>query len=212
MCYLKKAFLPLVLVLPLLALGACSTNPATGKQSFTAFMSEKKEKEVGATEHPKIVKQFGGVYEDINLRLYVAGIGAKLVKFSELPNLKYTFTILNDEKVNAFALPGGYVYVTRGLLAIVADEAEMAGVLAHEIGHITARHSSQRYSATMATNIVLQILGVIGSVAGGRLRGPVSLRLLARRPPCKVIHANRNWNPTCSGYVTSAVPDMILTP
>ena len=212
MHFFKRAFLSFVLVGPLFALGACSVNPATGKQSFTAFMSEEKEKEVGASEHPKIVEQFGGVYEYSNLGFYVARVGAKLAQFSELPNLGYTFTILNDEKVNAFALPGGYVYITRGLLAIVADEAEMAGVLAHEIGHITARHSSQRYSATMATNIVLQILGVIGSVAGGRLRGPVSLRLLARRPPCKVIHANRNWNPTCSGYVTSAVPDMILTP
>jgi predicted Zn-dependent protease len=166
MRYYKKSCLPLVLVLPLLALGACSTNPATGEQSFTAFMSEKKEKEVGATEHPKILKQFGGVYEDAKLGFYVSRIGAKLAQFSELPNLKYTFTILNDKKVNAFALPGGYVYVTRGLLAIVANEAEMAGVLAHEIGHITARHSSQRYSATMATNIGLQILGAIGSAAG----------------------------------------------
>jgi predicted Zn-dependent protease len=155
-----------MLVLPLLALGACSANPATGKQSFTAFMSEKKEKKIGATKHPKIVEQYGGVYEDVNLSSYVARIGAKIAQFSELPNLSYTFTILNDEKVNAFALPGGYVYITRGLLAIVDDEAEMAGVLAHEIGHITARHSSQRYSATMATNIGLQILGIIGSIAG----------------------------------------------
>jgi len=166
MHYFKKAFLSLVLIGPMLVLGACSVNPATGKKSFTAFMSEEKEKQVGASEHPKIIEQFGGVYEDSNLGFYVARVGAKLAQFSELPDLGYTFTILNDEKVNAFALPGGYVYITRGLLAIVADEAEMAGVLAHEIGHITARHSSQRYSATVATNIGLQILGVIGSVAG----------------------------------------------
>jgi len=166
MHYFNKLFFILALIVSLLTVGACSTNPATGRQSFTAFMSVEKEKEVGATEHPKIVKQFGGIYQDKNLNSYVARIGAKLAQFSELPTMKYTFTILNDEKVNAFALPGGYVYVTRGLLAIVANEAEMAGVLAHEIGHITARHSSQRYSASKATNIGLQILGAIGSIAG----------------------------------------------
>ncbi len=163
---IKKILLGFILTLPLLGLGACSVNPATGKSSFTAFMSPEKEKEVGAKEHPKIIEQFGGVYDDAELGFYVARVGANLARFSEMPDLEYTFTILNDEKVNAFAVPGGYVYITRGLLAIAADEAEMAGVLAHEIGHITARHTAQRYSATMATNIGLQVLGVLGSVAG----------------------------------------------
>lgn len=169
MRFLRKILVPVLLVAPLLALGACSVNPATGEQSFTAFMSPEKEKSVGASEHPKILEQFGGVYEDSanpDLGFYVARIGAKLAKHAELPNLDYTFTILNDEKVNAFALPGGYVYITRGLLAITANEAEMAGVLAHEIGHITARHTAQRYSAAMATNIGLQVLSVLGSAAG----------------------------------------------
>jgi len=163
---IKKFLIAVALTAPLLGLGACSVNPATGKQSFTAFMSPEKEREVGAKEHPKIIEQFGGVYDVPALGFYVARIGAKLAGYSELPDLDYTFTILNDEKVNAFAVPGGYVYITRGLLAIASDEAEMAGVLAHEIGHLTARHTAQRYSATMATNIGLQVLGVLGSVAG----------------------------------------------
>ena len=163
---IKKILLSLVLTLPLFGVGACSVNPATGKSSFTAFMSPEKEKEVGAKEHPKIIEQFGGVYDEPELGFYVARVGPSLARFSEMPDLDYTFTILNDEKVNAFAVPGGYVYITRGLLAIATDEAEMAGVLAHEIGHITARHTAQRYSATMATNIGLQVLGVLGSVAG----------------------------------------------
>lgn len=163
---LKKSLFVLALSVPLLGLGACSVNPATGKQSFTAFMSPEKEREVGAREHPKIIEQFGGVYDSPELGYYVARIGAKLAFYAELPDQDYTFTILNDDKVNAFAVPGGYVYVTRGLLAIASDEAEMAGVLAHEIGHLTARHTAQRYSATMATNIGLQVLGVIGSAAG----------------------------------------------
>ncbi len=163
---IKRILFSIVLVAPLLGLGACSVNPATGKQSFTAFMSPEKEKRVGAEEHPKIIEQFGGVYDDPDLGFYVARIGAALARHSEMPDLGFTFTVLNDETVNAFALPGGYVYITRGLLAIVSDEAEMAGVLAHEIGHVTARHTAQRYSAAMATNIGLQVLGAIGSAAG----------------------------------------------
>lgn len=163
---LKPALLAVMLLAAPLTLSSCTVNPATGKQSFTAFMSPEREKEVGRIEHVKIVKQFGGIYDDPEMGAYVAIVGGRLAKLAELPGLTYTFTVLNDEKVNAFALPGGYVYITRGLLALVADEAEMAGVLAHEIGHVTARHTAQRYSATMATNIGLQVLGVIGSVLG----------------------------------------------
>ena len=112
---------------------ACSTNPATGKQSFTAFMSKEDELRIGAEEHPKMIKEFGGAYADAKLRAYIRRIGLKLAGFSEARDLPYTFTILNNDKVNAFALPGGYVYITRMLLALAENEAEMAGVLAHEI-------------------------------------------------------------------------------
>ena len=149
-----------------LLITSCSTNRATGNQSFTAFMSEEEELKVGAQEHPKIVKGFGGEYQSPELQAYVTRTGKALAAISEVPDLPYTFTILNDEKVNAFALPGGYVYITRGLLALAENEAEMAGVLAHEIGHITARHSAQRHSTSVATNIGLTVLGVLGSAVG----------------------------------------------
>ncbi|MCZ6607027.1 MAG: M48 family metalloprotease, partial [Alphaproteobacteria bacterium] len=145
---------------------ACSTNPATGKQSFTAFMSKEDELRIGAEEHPKMIKEFGGAYTDAKLRAYIRRIGIKLASVSEARDLPYTFTILNDDKVNAFALPGGYVYITRGLLALAENEAEMAGVLAHEIGHVAARHTAERYSTAMATNLGLMLLGAIGSSAG----------------------------------------------
>ena len=150
----------------LLVLAACTTNPVTGKQSFTAFMSPEDEKRIGAEEHPKLIKEFGGAYGDAKLRAYVRRTGLKLVRVSEARDMPFTFTILDDDKVNAFALPGGYVYITRGLLALAGDEAEMAGVLAHEIGHVTARHTAERYSATMAANLGLMVLGVISSSAG----------------------------------------------
>ncbi|MDD9876695.1 MAG: M48 family metalloprotease [Magnetovibrio sp.] len=161
-----RALARLLAVVPFLALGACSTNPATGKQSFTAFMSQEDEARIGAEEHPKILKELGGAYSEDDLGAYVASIGGKLAALSELPKIPWRFTVLNDEAVNAFALPGGYVYITRGLLALADNEAEMAGVLAHEIGHVTARHSAQRYSTAMATNIGLTVLGVLGSAAG----------------------------------------------
>lgn len=173
---MKMRFLPLSIILPaLLALGACSANPATGKQSFTAFMSPEKEIQVGAEEHPKIVQQFGGQYGDKALSRYVRDMGLSLAKRSEMPDLPWTFTVLNDTVVNAFALPGGYVYVTRGLLALASDEAELAGVLSHEIGHVTARHSAQRYSSTVAASVGVQILGVLSQAAGlGRAGGDIA--------------------------------------
>lgn len=172
---MKRWLSPLLLVPALLLLGACSTNPATGEQSFTAFMSPEKEIQVGAEEHPKMLKQFGGAYGDRELSEYVRDLGLKLAKESELPDLPWTFTVLNDTNVNAFALPGGYVYVTRGLMALASDEAELAGVLSHEIGHVTARHTAQRYSSAMAANIGVQVLGVLSQAAGlGRTGGDIA--------------------------------------
>ena len=158
------------ILLVALAGGGCSVNPATGESSFTGFMTLDEEKRVGREEHPKILQQFGGAYDDPALRRYVTGIGKNLAARSELPNLKFTFTILNSEQVNAFALPGGYVYVTRGLLALAGSEAELAGVMAHEIGHVTARHSARRYSRSVAFGLGAAVLGAVtGSRAANDL-------------------------------------------
>src|SRR5690606_32360043 len=95
-------------------LAGCSTNPATGGQSFTAFMSEADEIAVGREQHPQIIAEFGGVYDDPEITAYVDSIGQFLASTSERPDLKFTFTVLDSPVVNAFALPGGYVYITRG--------------------------------------------------------------------------------------------------
>ncbi|WP_254424175.1 M48 family metalloprotease [Thalassospira marina] len=148
-------------------LAACSTNPATGEDTFTAFMPPAQEAEVGAEEHPKILKEFGGSYDAKDLPSYVTEIGQKLAAVTETPNQQFTFTVLDSPIVNAFALPGGYVYVTRGLLALASNEAELAGVLAHEIGHVVARHSAQRYSRGVLTQILAGGLSAaIGNGAG----------------------------------------------
>jgi predicted Zn-dependent protease len=132
------------LVLAALALGACVIDPATGERSLAQALTREDEQAVGREEHPRILRQFGGAYGDAALASYVTGVGQALAQVSELPELQFTFTVLNSPIVNAFALPGGYVYVTRGLLALAGSEAELASVLAHEIGHVTARHASQR--------------------------------------------------------------------
>ena len=146
---------------------ACTqvVNPATGQTEFTA-MSPEQEKAVGKEQHPKILQQFGGEYDDPKLQAYVNQIGERLRVVSELPDLDFTFTLLNSDVVNAFALPGGFVYISRGLLALAENEAEVAGVMAHEIGHVTARHSAQRYSRG-----VLAQGGVFAATIGAAIFG-----------------------------------------
>ena len=154
-------FVPLFLLI-----AGCSTNPATGDRSFTGFMTLNDEVSIGKKEHPKILKAFGGIYNNRLITNYVKKIGNHLAKKSELPNIKWTFTVLNSSQVNAFALPGGYVYVTRGLIALASNEAELASVIAHEIGHVTARHTAQRYSnSILAGGISMAADIFFGSIA-----------------------------------------------
>ncbi len=166
---LRSVLVPVAASLAMVALSACTTNRATGEQSFTAFMSEEEEKRVGKTEHPKVLDQFGGNYDFRGLWAYVSAVGAKLVAVSELANQRFTFTVLDSDMVNAFALPGGYVYVTRGVVALASNEAELAGILGHEIGHVVARHTAQRYSQGMAAGVGAAVLGVLLGDAAGTL-------------------------------------------
>lgn len=142
-------------------LAGCTTNPATGESSFTGFMSTSEENRIGQQSHPEILKEFGGAYGTPQLQAYIQNLGASLAANSERKDVKYTFTVLNSPIVNAFAVPGGYIYITRGLLALANNEAEVAGVLSHEIGHITARHSAQRYSEGMLAQIGLAGLSIL---------------------------------------------------
>ncbi|MBK1696770.1 M48 family metalloprotease [Rhodovibrio salinarum] len=159
----RLAALALAALLPLAS--ACSTAPATGERIFTGGMSLQDGQQMGAEQHPKLLKQFGGAYDDAELQHYVSSVGTLLAQTSELPQIDWTFTVLNSPVVNAFALPGGYVYVSRGLIALAEDEAQLASVLAHEIGHVTARHSAQRYGSQ-------QLAGVASVLSGALLGGP----------------------------------------
>ena len=144
-----------------LGLSGCSANPATGERQFTAFMSPADERRIGAEEHPKLVEAFGGLYDDPALQRYIESIGRRLQRTSEQPEPPFTFVVLDSPAVNAFALPGGYVHVSRGLMALANDEAELAGVIAHEIGHVTARHTAERYSRSLVAGLGAAILGAV---------------------------------------------------
>jgi predicted Zn-dependent protease len=144
----------------LLALNACGTNPATGQQSLLG-MSEDQEVQVSKQEHPKILAEFGGEYKDPKIQSYISNLGERLAKTSERPDLPWKFTVLDTPVVNAFALPGGYVYITRGLLALASNEAEVASVLAHEIGHVAARHSAQRQGRATLVGLGAALAGIL---------------------------------------------------
>ncbi|MFA6020458.1 MAG: M48 family metalloprotease [Rhodospirillales bacterium] len=152
-------------------LSGCSVNPATGQSNFTGFMSPEEEKRVGNQQFPQLIKEFGGEYQDSRIKSYVTSLGNELLRHSETPDAKFTFTVVNSDIVNAFALPGGYVCVSRGLLALCQDEAELAGVVGHEIGHVVARHSAQRYSSGMAANIGLMAAAIGLSAVGAGSAG-----------------------------------------
>jgi predicted Zn-dependent protease len=166
----------ILLVLPVsLTLAGCAqvVNPATGQREYTT-LSPAQETQIGREQHPSVLQEFGGEYRDPALQAYVSEIGQRLKSVSEMADQEFTFTLLNSDMVNAFALPGGYVYITRGLMALAENEAEVAGVLGHEIGHVTARHTAQRHTRATQAGI-LATLGTIGAaVLGGRAAGELA--------------------------------------
>ena len=146
----------LLVSLVLLFLSACSSNPVTGKKDFS-LISEEQELAIGAQAHRDVLKQMKK-YNNPKLQAYVNSIGQALAKHSHRSKIRFTFTIIDDPSVNAFALPGGYVYITTGIMAYLNSEAELAGVLGHEIGHVTARHGVQQQSASIASAILIDII------------------------------------------------------
>ena len=157
----------LLALIAVVMMTACATNPVTGKRELS-FMSEAQEISVGK-ELDAQVRQEMGLYEDDDLQRYVQELGMRLARSSQRPNLPWSFAVLDSPAVNAFALPGGFIYITRGILPYLDNEAQLVGVLGHEIGHVTARHSAQQYTRGMGAS-----LGVlVGSIFVPAIR-PVS--------------------------------------
>lgn len=148
---------PVVLGTVLLA-AACAVNPATGKRELS-LMSEAQEIAIGQQADAEVRREMG-IVEDRDLQQYVSTIGLELAKHSERPSLPWHFAVVDMPVINAFALPGGYIYLSRGIMPFLDSEAQLAGVLGHEIGHVTARHSAQQYSRATGAELGL-ILGSI---------------------------------------------------
>ncbi|TCK17023.1 putative Zn-dependent protease [Thiogranum longum] len=142
----------------------CATNPVTGKQDFV-LMSEADEINLGRKYHQQVTKEMP-VYPDRKLAAYIEQVGQRMARVGDRPQLRFQFTLLDSKEVNAFALPGGYIYITRGLLAYLNSEAELAAVLGHEIGHVTARHSVRQQSAATVTGLAGAILQATTGVQG----------------------------------------------
>lgn len=147
-----------------LAAISCTTNPVSGRREVI-LMSEEQEQQIDERE-ARIVEEQVGLVGDPELKGYIDAIGQELASFSPRQDVDYHFNIVEMEEPNAFALPGGHIYVTRGLLAISNSEAEIANVIGHEIGHVAARHAAQRH--VRATTVgLLTVLGTVGAVLAG---------------------------------------------
>jgi predicted Zn-dependent protease len=164
---LLRLFCLLVASIPMLAAPGCSRNKVTGESSLL-FLSKDEEVQMGAEAAPQFTSQFGGAVPSQQLQDYVTRIGRKLAAVTEedFPGFPWEFTLLNSDVINAFALPGGKVFITRGLAARMSTEAQLAGVLGHEVGHVTARHSNQRISQSMLLGGAIEAVKVGVGVAG----------------------------------------------
>ena len=159
--YMKKYFpiknsIAISCLAAVLFFSNCARNPVTGKRQVV-LMSEEQEIAMGKEADPQIVAQYG-LYKDDDLQAFITQKGKEMAAISHRPNLNYEFKIVDSDVLNAFAVPGGYVYFTRGIMAHFNNEAEFAGVLGHEIGHVAARHSVEQQRNA--------ILGQVGLIAG----------------------------------------------
>jgi predicted Zn-dependent protease len=175
----------------------CTTNPATGR-TFLAVLSRDQEAQLGAEAAPELRDQFGGAVRHTGLQEYVTQVGMSMVPHTEgyFQDIEWEFTLLDSAVINAFALPGGKVFITRGLVERMDNEAQLAGVLGHEIGHVTAQHTSQRISQTLGLNLGLAVgallVGTADSGSDIRRIGEVALPALAIGGNLVLLSFNRN--------------------
>ncbi|MCH7933086.1 MAG: M48 family metalloprotease, partial [Gemmatimonadetes bacterium] len=152
---------PIFLASVLWGVTGCAVNPATGQRQFM-MMSEAQEIEMGREADGPITESFG-LYESEALQALVTNLGNDMASRSERPSLPWSFKLVDDPMVNAFALPGGFIFITRGIMAALNSEAELAGVIGHEIGHVTARHTASRMSRQQLQQVGLGVGSILSS-------------------------------------------------
>ncbi len=168
----------------LVGCGSMVVNPVTGEEERTV-MDESAEVAEGQKEHQQVLQEYGA-YANPAVQAYVNDLGQRLAAHSHRTQLEWHFTVLDSPEINAFALPGGYVYVTRGIMAYLDSEADLAGVMGHEIGHVTARHGAQRATRQQNAGLGVFAASVLGAVlesqgvsGAGRMAGQVSQTVAA---------------------------------
>ncbi|MFC1482858.1 M48 family metalloprotease [Candidatus Margulisiibacteriota bacterium] len=198
----------LIIITAFIVLGGmtgCTTNPLTGQRNFN-IVSDQEEVYIGKQVHKQIKAQFG-LYEDKEMQTYVYDIGQRLVNVSDRKEIKYHFYVLDSPIINAFAVPGGYIYVTRGAMTEINTEAELAAVLGHELGHVTARHGAQKLSQARAAQGGMILASIFAKDVvdnwGGLINVGINLAILGygrenelESDQLGVIHAYRaGWHP-----------------
>src|SRR5262245_2457557 len=161
---MKKLILVMSIVCVFGGLFGCARNPVTGKRQIV-LVSESQEIAMGRESDPQVRQEYG-VADNQAVQQYLQTLGKKLAAVSHRPNLEWHFTVVDSPVVNAFAIPGGYIYITRGILAYLGNEAELAGVMGHEIGHVTARHSVRQITRQELAQIGLGVGSVLSPALG----------------------------------------------
>lgn len=151
-------------------LAGCVTNAATGRSQFNA-LSREQEIEMGKEAGPQLAEEYGGVYPNEAVQAYIAEVGNKLASKTEAdyPSLPWEFTLLDSDVINAFSLPGGKVFISLGLARQFTDEAELAGVLGHEIGHVVAEHIDKRIAAQTGWSVGAAVAGAVAGYSGSSI-------------------------------------------
>ena len=161
MPHAKRSLIGFVLVLLLLLVPGCT-------------ISEREEMSMGRQLHPKFEAESGGLYPDSQVQQYVNQVGLSVARYAGRPTLDWRFAVVNSSQVNAFAVPGGYIYITQGLLFRLTNEAQLAGVLGHESGHIARRHTVKQIGRTRTTQGLSTVVGVVGGLFGYGWAGDVT--------------------------------------
>ncbi len=169
-----------ILICGLCLVGGCAVNPLTGEEELM-FFPEQQDIEIGKGYAPEVEKQLGGRIENDALQNYVDSVGQRVARVSHKPNFDYHFVAVNDKSINAVALPGGYVFITQGMLKKLTSEAQLAGVLAHETAHIVARDVSNAMSKQIGIELLLSQLASRTSSQGAIILADLANQILSLR-------------------------------
>jgi predicted Zn-dependent protease len=175
----QKILLHLLTLTVLLCTG-CAYNPITGQQELMLF-PEKQDFEIGRHYAPEIEKELGGRIEDEQLQNYIDSVGQRIARISHKPAWKYHYVAVNDTSINASAVPGGYIFITRGMLEKLKTEAQLAAILAHETAHVVARDTSNAISNQIGISLLLAAASTAHASRGVFTAAELSRRIIGLR-------------------------------